>query len=135
SWNLYVQGERIRIIDFQDALLAPAPYDLATLLGDRDTPQVVRPHIEQQLLDYYVTAWQARSGDAIDRAEFIEIYFLCALQKALKVVGRFYFLDIEKHKPGYLRYIPSTVQQILRILPRFPAHAAASEILRRYLPV
>ena len=29
---------RIRVIDFQDALLAPAPYDLATLLGDRDTP-------------------------------------------------------------------------------------------------
>src|SRR5262249_399349 len=35
SWNLYVQRDAIRVIDFQDALLAPAPYDLGTLLGDR----------------------------------------------------------------------------------------------------
>ncbi len=43
GWNLFVRDGGIRVIDFQDALLAPAPYDLATLLGDRVTPEVVHP--------------------------------------------------------------------------------------------
>jgi len=134
SWNLYVQDGAIRVIDFQDALLAAAPYDLATLLGDRDTPQVVQPQIEAALLDYYRYRWAATGGKELDRHAFEDIYFLCALQKALKVVGRFYFLDIEKKKPGYLRYIPSTVRQIERILPRFPDLAEMAGVLRKYLP-
>ncbi len=134
SWNLYVHKGRIRVIDFQDALLAAGPYDLATLLGDRDTPQVIRPEVEAQLLDDYRAAWQRRSGTPLDRANFEEVYFLCALQKALKVVGRFYFLDMVKGKPGYMRYVPSTVRQIKRILPRFAEHRDMAEVLVRYLP-
>jgi aminoglycoside/choline kinase family phosphotransferase len=134
SWNLFVQGDRIRVIDFQDALLAAAPYDLATLLGDRDTPQVVEPAVEEVLLDSYRQGWEARAGSALPAARFAEVYYLCALQKALKVVGRFYFLDMVKGKPGYLRYIPSTVRQILRLLPRFPEHADMAAVLRRHLP-
>lgn len=34
SRNLMWQGERLRIIDFQDALMGPASYDLASLLRD-----------------------------------------------------------------------------------------------------
>lgn len=134
SWNLFVQNGAIRVIDFQDALLAPAAYDLATLLGDRDTPQIVRPEIERELLDDYTRAWTERAGSPLDASAFAESYFLCALQKALKVVGRFYFLTLVKNKPGYLRYIPSTVRQIRRILPRFPALAEVSPVLLRYLP-
>jgi aminoglycoside/choline kinase family phosphotransferase len=134
SWNLFVQNGAIRVIDFQDALLAAAPYDLATLLGDRDTPQVVQPQLEAALLDYYRRRWAEAGGSDLDPRAFEDIYFLCALQKALKVVGRFYFLDIEKGKPGYLRYIPSTVRQIGRILPRFPDLAEMAGVLRKYLP-
>ena len=134
SWNLYIADGRVRIIDFQDALLAPAPYDLATLLGDRDTPLAVTPEIEQRLLDYYRRRWEAESGGPLAAKDFEEIYFLCALQKALKVVGRFYYLDLVKQKPGYLRYIPSTVRQIRRILPRFPELTETAAVLSRYLP-
>ncbi len=134
SWNLFVQGDRIRVIDFQDALLAPAPYDLATLLGDRDTPQIIHPDLETALLAYYRRRWEELSGTELPADHFIRMYFLCALQKALKVVGRFYFIDMVKRKPGYLRYIPSTVKQIERILPRFPELADMAEVLHRYLP-
>jgi hypothetical protein len=135
SWNLYVQDGAVRVIDFQDALLGPAPYDLATLLGDRDTPQVIHPDLEAQLLAYYRARWAAMGAAPLDPAAFEDVYFLCALQKALKVVGRFYFLDIEKKKPGYLRYVPSTVRQIRRILPRFAHLEELAGILQRYLPV
>jgi N-acetylmuramate 1-kinase len=134
SWNLFVHQGKVRVIDFQDALLAPAPYDLATLLGDRDTPNTIRPPIEAALLEYYRQRWRELSGTELDAVEFTDIYFLCALQKALKVVGRFYFIEMVKKKPGYLRYIPSTVRQIHRILPRFPELAELAATLTRYLP-
>jgi len=133
SWNLFVHDGKVRVIDFQDALLAPAPYDLATLLGDRDTPSVLRPPIEAVLLDDYRQRWRELSGTEL-HDDFIEIYFLCALQKALKVVGRFYFIEMVKKKPGYLRFIPSTVRQIHRILPRFPELAELAATLTPYLP-
>ncbi len=133
SWNLFVQGDEIRVIDFQDALLAPAAYDLATLLGDRDTPQVIRPRLEEQLLDYYFSHWNERAELHLDRKEFDDLYFLCALQKALKVVGRFYYLDLVKGKPGYMRYMPSTLRQVRRLLQRFPEHREMAAVLERYL--
>jgi aminoglycoside/choline kinase family phosphotransferase len=134
SWNLYVQNGAIRVIDFQDALLAAAPYDLATLLGDRDTPQIIQPPLEAALLDYYRRRWAEIGGAELNQQAFEDIYFLCALQKALKVVGRFHFLAIEKKKPAYLRYIRSTVRQIERILPRFPDLDEMAGVLRKHLP-
>ena len=134
AWNLFVQDGRIRVIDFQDALLAPAAYDLATLLGDRDTPTVVRPALERRLLDYYLEASNARGGAAWRGDELWEVYALCALQKAFKVVGRFYFLDREKGKSGYLSYIPPTLRQIARLLPQRSDLAPVQRILARYFP-
>ena len=134
SWNLFVEDDHVRVLDFQDALMAPAPYDLSTLLGDRDTPHAVTPAIEERLLAYYRRRWNDLGGPPLAAEELHEIYFLCALQKALKVVGRFYFFELVKQKPGYLRYIPATVRQIQRILPGFPEYAEMAEVLLRYLP-
>lgn len=130
SWNLYVQDGRIRIIDFQDALLAAAPYDLATLLGDRDTPSIVTPDLEERLVDYYRRRWQETGGPPWDAAELLDIYRLCALQKALKVVGRFHYLHLVKKKAGYLRYLPPTVSQVRRLLAQLPRYASIEEVLR-----
>jgi len=132
SWNLFVQDGRIRVIDFQDALLAPATYDLATLLGDRDTPLRIDPTVESDLLDYYHQQWQARGGPAWSAEAMRAEYFDCALQKAFKVVGRFHYLDMVKGKPGYLRYLPSTWRQIDRLLERDPSLANVRAILARH---
>lgn len=133
AWNLYVQDDRIRVIDFQDALLAPAPYDLATLLGDRDTRQVVTAPMESALLDYYAAGWAARGGIPWQRGELWDVYADCALQKAFKVVGRFHYLDRVKGKPGYLRYLPGTWQQIARLLAVRPGLAPVRDILARHV--
>ena len=134
AWNLYVQDGRIRVIDFQDALLAPAPYDLATLLGDRDTPLRIRPELEQRLLDAYAARWAARGGAAWRRDGLWDVYATCALQKAFKVVGRFHYLDVVKGKPGYLRYLPPTWRQIARLLAARPDLAPVQRILAQYAP-
>jgi aminoglycoside/choline kinase family phosphotransferase len=134
AWNLYVCDGRIRVIDFQDALLAPAPYDLATLLGDRDTREIVQPPLERRLLAYYAEAWAARGGRQWTADGLWQVYATCALQKAFKVVGRFHYLDRVKGKPGYLRYLPGTWRQIARLLADWPALAPVRDVLARHVP-
>ncbi len=121
SWNLMVRQDSIGVIDFQDALLAPPQYDLASLLNDRITDTVVKPAIEAQLVAYYMER-SRELGRAFDFDQFFEIYRLSAIQRDLKVVGRFYYLDRVKGKSGYMKFIPPTVRRLERNLAN-TAHA------------
>jgi aminoglycoside/choline kinase family phosphotransferase len=118
SWNLMIHQETVRVIDFQDALLAPAQYDLASLLNDRITDQLITPKVEAELMRYYFTGKCELEKRQADFVEFQDIYRLSAIQRDLKVVGRFYYLDIVKGKPGYLKFVPPTVRRLKRNLPR-----------------
>jgi N-acetylmuramate 1-kinase len=118
SWNLMVHNDAIAVIDFQDALLAPPQYDLASLLNDRVTDSIISPPLEDVLLRYYLDKHAERAEQPLDRDEFFEIYLLSAIQRDLKVVGRFYYLDIVKGKPGYKKFIPPTVRRLKRNLVR-----------------
>lgn len=116
SWNLMISDEAVRVIDFQDALLAPPQYDLASLLNDRITDSIVEPHLEEQLVRYYVSKSSELEKGRIDPDEFSEIYRLSAIQRDLKVVGRFYYLDQVKGKRGYMKFVPPTVRRLKRNL-------------------
>ena len=120
SWNLMIHDDAVAVIDFQDALLAPAQYDLASLLNDRITDSVIRPDLEASLLRYYLERRAEAEKRTIDGDEFQEIYLLSAIQRDLKVVGRFFYLDIVKGKPGYKKFIPATVRRLTRNLARLP---------------
>jgi aminoglycoside/choline kinase family phosphotransferase len=134
SWNLFVQHDEIRVIDFQDALLAPATYDLETLLNDRDTPTVITPPLEQALVNYYHAVWRERGGNTVPLDRLWEEYNLCLLQKACKVIGRFYYLELEKGKRGYSRYIPPTLATIRRVLARLPQYGRLQEVIAEHFP-
>jgi aminoglycoside/choline kinase family phosphotransferase len=126
SWNLMVHDGAVRVIDFQDALLAPPQYDLASLLNDRVTDSVVRPHLEERLVNYYIDKSRDLSGRAMSVDEFFEIYRLSVIQRDLKVVGRFYYLDLVKGKSGYRKFIAPTAR---RLLGNFPQTAETKTIL------
>ena len=116
SWNLMIHDESVRVIDFQDALLAPPQYDLASLLNDRITDLVIKPQIEAQLVRYFFERKCELEKRRANFAEFQDIYRLSAIQRDLKVVGRFYYLDIVKGKPGYMKFVPPTVRRLQRNL-------------------
>ncbi|HEX6437788.1 MAG TPA: phosphotransferase [Candidatus Binatia bacterium] len=120
SWNLMIHDKEVALIDFQDALLAPPQYDLASLLNDRITDSVILPHMEDQLVSYYLRRRADIEKRAIDADDFREIYLLSAIQRDLKVVGRFYYLDLVKGKPAYRKFIPPTVRRLKRNLARVP---------------
>jgi aminoglycoside/choline kinase family phosphotransferase len=125
--NIFIQGAiaapTLRIIDFQDALMAPAAQDLAVLLTTRDTDDLIPPPVEERLLDFYFAGLIRRSVATLTRAEFLHSYAICVLQHALKCIGLFVFLQREG-KSGYAAYIPHAVSQARRMLarlaPQFP---------------
>ena len=92
------------IIDFQDALLAPAEYDLASLLTDRVTPRIVTPELSARLRSYY---WRQRG--AAEDANAQRRYVLIALQRALKVIGRLHYIALAKGKSAPLAFLPDVV--------------------------
>jgi aminoglycoside/choline kinase family phosphotransferase len=124
--NLFIQnlldenGPRIRIIDFQDALMAPGAQDLAVLLTTRDTDEVITPAIERRILDFYYAGLARRGAPALDAAEFTTSYRLCVLQHALKMIGRFEMFE-RNGKTGYRRYIPHVLAQAQRMLAEIRA--------------
>jgi aminoglycoside/choline kinase family phosphotransferase len=118
--NLFLQagrdgGLRLRIIDFQDALMAPAAQDLALLLTTRDTARAITPAIEARLLDYYQAGLFRRRASNMDAEQFLESYRLCVLQHALKMIGRFVWLE-RQGKSGYAAYLPHAAAQARRML-------------------
>ncbi len=110
GWNILMRGDAPFVIDFQDALLAPAEYDLASLLTDRITPRIVTPALEARLLAYYWDARGERCGETHRRR-----YLLAALHRCLKVIGRIHYVAIEKHKPAPLAFLPDLVTTARRL--------------------
>jgi N-acetylmuramate 1-kinase len=94
---------RIGLLDFQDALMGPAAYDVASLLQDArvDVPET----LEVELLSRY--ARYRRSEDRhFDMASFTRLYATLTVQRATKILGIFARLDRRDGKPQYLRHMP-----------------------------
>ena len=135
AWNLHVQNGRLRLIDFQDALLGPDAYDLAALLTDRTTGTIITPALEERLIAHFCRA-RAAAGLPVagGAADFLARYRCCALQRALKVIGRFYFLERVKGKPGYLAYLPGVYAVARRMLAALPAITGLQGRLAVHVP-
>jgi hypothetical protein len=132
AWNIHVQDGRLRLIDFQDALLGPDAYDLAALLTDRTTGTLVTPAMERALLDRFA---EARAAARLPLpGGFSGRYRACALHRALKVIGRFYFLERVLGKPGYLAYLPGVYAVARRLLDAMPALAGTRARLVTWVP-
>lgn len=114
AWNIHVHEGQLRIIDFQDALLAPALYDVASLLTDRITPERIVPELEEALLARFHSRQTAGRLGSLDETR--AAYRLVALQRVLKVVGRFHYLNEVKGKPHYLGMLPAVCRSARHLL-------------------
>jgi len=132
--NLLIHQGRIRVIDFQDALMAPYPYDLASLLYDRDTSQILGLSLIEEMVRYYFEracelGWEPHSFEQYERC-----FNLCLVHRSFKVVGRFYFLAEAKAKPEYLKFLPAVYQVLSQALSRFEEFYPVKQMLSSYLP-
>jgi tRNA threonylcarbamoyl adenosine modification protein YjeE len=108
---------RVGLLDFQDALIGPAAYDVASLLQDARVD--VSEDMEVALLGRYV---RTRFGNdrKFDTGAFTLLYATLAAQRATKILGIFARLDRRDGKPQYLRHLP----RLWNYLGRSLAHPA-----------
>lgn len=128
SRNLMWVGEtRLTVIDFQDALLGPAAYDLVALLCDS---YVALP---QPLQEAMLARYAARMGmDARGSEQLALGFWLIAIQRKLKDAGRFVFIDRKRGNPDFLRSYPQSMRYVGRAL-RVAGETELFQLLQRHL--
>jgi N-acetylmuramate 1-kinase len=132
AWNLHVQDGRLRLIDFQDAFLAPDACDLASLLTDRRTSELIDPPRATRLVARFLSG-RAAAGLPVE-GDFAQRLALATLHRALRVIGRFYFLEQVKGKPGYLAYLPPIYAVARASFDALPALAPVRACIAAHVP-
>jgi N-acetylmuramate 1-kinase len=129
SRNLLLRADgSVGVVDFQDALVGPATYDLASLLRDcyHTFPEPV------------VADWRDRYLDStplpVNRATFAHDLDLVALQRQLKAVGIFARLHLRDGRDSHLAHIVPVLARIGTLAALYPELAALAEHASAVLP-
>lgn len=124
-WRAGRKGhDRLGVLDFQDAMIGPAAYDVASLALDARVS--VPAAIEQATVAAYVAA--RRATGPFDAAGFGEAYAIMGAQRNSKILGIFVRLDRRDGKPQYLAHLPRIRDYLARTL----AHPALSGLAGLY---
>ncbi|EBA14115.1 aminoglycoside phosphotransferase family protein [Roseobacter sp. CCS2] len=107
-WRPTHQGvDRVGLLDFQDAFVAPPGYDLASLL--RDARRDVSPKVAEDIVSYFSEHSRAK--------EPIRTSLAClGVQRNLRILGVFARLVTEVGKPRYRDFMPRVWGHILHDL-------------------
>jgi hypothetical protein len=116
----------VGLLDFQDALIAPRPFDLVSLL--EDVRRDVRPDLMTTLRQRYLAAFPQ-----LDRAAFDASYAVIGAQRNTRIVGTFTRLLLRDGKPGYLGFMPRTWQLLAGDLAH-PALAPVRAWFDKHIP-
>ncbi len=137
SRNLMLTGDReLAVIDFQDAVVGPVTYDLASLLRDCYI-QWPAAQVRAWALDYrdLLRAWGLTAD--IGEAQFLRWFDWMGLQRHLKVLGTFARLYLRDGKSAYLDDLPLVIHYVLEITDKYvaeePAFADFSAWFREHL--
>lgn len=120
SRNLMLgDNNEVGVIDFQDAVVGPASYDLVSLL--RDCYIEWPPSRLDDWLDYYLDQAQ-QQGLLTDsnREQFKRWFDLMGLQRHLKVLGIFCRLNYRDGKANYMQDLPLTLRYVLQVTKHYP---------------
>jgi hypothetical protein len=130
SRNLMVRGGgNLTVLDFQDARLGPAAYDLASLVFDSyvSLPDSLREELITRFID--------RTGIAAvaDAETFRTRLSWTALQRNLKAIGTFAHQKTAHGTSRYLRHIPPALAHIQCHLAALPGTEDLADRLAPYL--
>ena len=139
SRNLMVDGERLGVIDFQDALMGPVTYDLASLLRDSYIA------LDESLIDALIAYYLEKMRSALPASQYTAMHlddpdmFRClfdftSIQRNLKAAGRVVYIDRVKGNPNFLASIPRTLQNVHANLTKYPQLHRLLKHLSPYVP-
>ena len=104
--------DRIGIIDFQDAMIGPAAYDLAALV--QDARATIEPDLARRMMEAYIA--ERRAVRPFDEAAFSRDWHIMAAQRNCKLAGIWVRLKERDGKPGYMKHMPRTFAYLERAL-------------------
>jgi N-acetylmuramate 1-kinase len=113
--------KRLGLVDFQDSVLGPPAYDLASLLQDARVD--ISDEMELRLMAHYARR-RASADPAFDAGAFTAAYAVMGAQRATKILGIFARLDKRDGKPQYLAHLP----RIERYLAKSLSHSLLQPI-------
>lgn len=119
--------DRIGLIDFQDAVIGPSAYDVASLA--QDARVTISPELEAAIVEAY--AGERAAHGPFDRAGFARAFAIMAAQRNAKILGIFVRLDARDGKPHYLRHLPRIRAYLERSL-RNEALSPVAAVFRRH---
>jgi aminoglycoside/choline kinase family phosphotransferase len=132
SRNLMVDGAQLGVIDFQDALMGPATYDLASLL--RDAYIELDEALIDRLINRYLDQLAPHQQLWANREAFRRLFDFTSIQRNLKAAGRFVYIDRIKGNSKFLADIPRTLGYVRRNLLKYPELFALRTELAYYVP-
>lgn len=120
-WQAHESGiRRVGLIDFQDAMIGPTAYDVASLVQDARV-DIPGPLAVEMLADY-LSLRQAQGG--FDQAGFLKAYAIMAAQRNCKLAGLWVRLKERDGKPQYMKHMPRTLRHLSTAL----AHEALAPL-------
>ncbi len=131
SKNIMINNGEGYLIDFQDAILAPAVYDLVSLV--RDSYIVLSDEELDSILKLF---WKINpvSRELYKNYEHFERTFhLQTIQRKLKDAGRFIFLNQLKGKKWFIPYVQPSLRYVRSSLIKLEMEGLL-EILGPYIP-
>ncbi len=131
SRNLMVHGDRLVVLDFQDARMGPFTYDLVSLV--RDSYICLIPDEQDDIVAYYREIAGREDIKFLDAEEFRRAFNRTALQRNLKAIGTFAYQTVIKGADRYLESIPNTVQSVHLALESDRGLVPLKQILNTYL--
>ena len=127
SRNLMLHQDTLYWIDFQDARMGPATYDLASLLRD----SYVR--LPEEFIAEMAEEFRQRAVAGEPRDTFQRRFELMSVQRNLKALGTFGFMASVRGNQVYLPYISPTLANARRNLVRYPELEGVRKVLARHI--
>jgi aminoglycoside/choline kinase family phosphotransferase len=129
SRNLMRQGDRLRVIDHQDARLGPATYDAVSLIGDpyADLPVALQDDLKRDFREKFFEAFA--DAHYANRDEFEAEYALMMIQRMLKAVGTYAHQAAVRNNPSYLGYVPVAFNAAARALAQVADMPVAAAVI------
>jgi N-acetylmuramate 1-kinase len=123
--NLILQRDRLVMIDFQDARMGPAQYDLASLL--RDSYVTLAEELVDDLVHYYAEATGNVSLESKQRFRYI--FDVMSLQRNIKALGTFGYQASTRGERRYLQSVPRTGEYVARNIGKYEELASFRSVV------
>lgn len=129
---MILPNEQVGILDFQDAVVGPVTYDLASLLRDCyiDWPLA---QVHHWVFDFYQHLLQQKLIPTVSQETFLTWFDLMGMQRHLKAIFIFARKYLRDGNNFYLQFIPRALHYVNYVTNQYPELANFQQLLNEVI--